>query len=502
MLKTYLPASPDGKRKRRGPGRRIIRTMPNTPRPLPFGSWRRVLPLVALAAAASGCSDWTRVGENTAPNPAQQAAQMLDPSALYVRLGRFVATGDMHYIGAVAFIPAAGDSTTVIVGLSLSNDNFSFDRQSGAFSARYRVEYEFDKPGMAPIIVGRNDTVRVATFQETQRNDESILAQQQQPLVPGDYHLVVRVRDLTTGNVGTATKDMTVPAFGPGSFTGPILVYQVHARTSRDSTLSVVLNPRGTVAYGGDTLLVYFEGVGFQGRHDIPLVVRDDRDSVIKVATAHFDGTGGIEGRIVRLSPDSAPLGQVDITLGPEHGPVGRGQPTLAAGPGNVVRTTSALVSFSDAWIVTNFDDLLSLLRYFGDDRQINAMRHASKADRDSLWKAFYRSTDPNPATPENEALNAYFARLAIANRRFVEPGFPGWRTDRGEVYITLGEPDEIQDQSATVQGFNRVIHWQYVKYQLDLYFQDVSGFGRFQLIPESRAAFEQVRVRIQQGSP
>ncbi len=475
--------------------------MPNPPGRLLFGSWRRALPLVVLTAAAAGCGSWTRVGENTAPTPAQQAAQMVDPSALYVRLGRFVATGDMHYIGAVAFVPAAGDSTTAIVGLSLSNDNFSFDRQGGAFSARYRVEYEFDQPGMAPIIVGRNDTVRVASFQETQRNDESILAQQQEPLVPGNYRLVVRVRDLTTGNVGTATKDLMVPEFGPESFTAPMLVYQVHARTSRDSTLSVVLNPRGTVAYGGDTLLVYFEGVGFRGPHDIPLVVRDDRDSVIKQATAHFEGTGGIESRIVRLSPDSAPLGQVDITLGPEHGPVGRGQPTIATGPGNVVRTTSALVSFSDAWIVTNFDDLLSLLRYFGHDRQISAMKHAAKGmDRDSLWKAFYHSTDPNPGTPENEALDAYFARLAIANRRFTEPGFPGWRTDRGEVYITLGEPDEIQDQSATVQGFNRVIHWQYNRYQLDLYFQDVSGFGRFQLIPESRGAFEQVRARIEPG--
>ncbi len=482
-----------------------MKSMPNRPRALPvFGGLSRLLVATIVAAVVTGCGSWTRVGEDTNPTPEQQAARMLDPTTLYVHLGRFVATGDMHYVGGVAFVPARGDSTTAIVGLSLSNDDFSFDRQDGAYSARYRVEYEFDRPGAAPIIVGHNDTVRVATFAEAQRNDESILAQQQVPLMPGDYHLVVRVRDLTTSNVGTGTKDITVPAFTPGSFTAPILAYRVHSRTARDSALSIVLNPRGTVAYGGDTLLVYFEGVGFTGPHDVPLTVRDDRDSVIKQAVAHFDGRGPgtIESRVVRISPDSAPLGQVDITLGPVHAPVGTGQPTLATGPGNVARTTSAMVSFSDAWIVTNFDDLLSMLRYFGEDRRINAMRHAPPAQRDSLWKDFFHATDPNTATPQNEALDAYFARVAEASRRFAEPGIPGWRTDRGEVYITLGEPDVIQDQSATVQEMGRIYHWQYTRYLLDLYFQDLHGFGRYQLTPESRADFEQVRVRIQQSAP
>jgi GWxTD domain-containing protein len=452
----------------------------------------------ALVCLAAGCGNWTRVGEDTSPTPEQQATQMLDPSQLYTRLGRLVATGDIHYIGAVAYVPGPADSTLAIVGLSLSNDNFSFDRQGGAFSARYRVEYEFDQSGKAPIIVGRNETIRVATFAETQRNDESILAQQQVPLAPGAYHLVVRVRDLTSSNVGSAAKDVTVPAFGQGSFTAPILVYRVHSRTSRDSGLSVVLNPRGTLAFGGDTLLAYFEGIDYQQPHDVPVVIRDDRDSVIERTVAHFAGTGGIEGRIVRLVPDSAPLGQLDISVGPENGPPSAGRPSMTAGPGNVVRTTSAVVSFSDAWVVTNFDDLISLLRYFGHGHELDALKHADPADRDSLWKDFYHNTDPNTATPENEALNTYFARVAVASQRFREPGFPGWRTDRGEVYITLGEPDVIQDQSATVQGMGRVIHWQYTNYLLDLYFQDASGFGRFQLTPQSRADFERIRLRVQ----
>src|SRR2546422_1605729 len=51
----------------------------------------------------------------------------------------------------------------------------------------------------------------------------------------------------------------------------------------------------------------------------------------------------------------------------------------------------------------------------------------------------------------ENEALEAYFRRIQIANQRFRESGDPGWLTDRGEVFITLGDPDDVFDFTADV---------------------------------------------------
>ena len=74
------------------------------------------------------------------------------------------------------------------------------------------------------------------------------------------------------------------------------------------------------------------------------------------------------------------------------------------------------------------------MLRYFGHDQKINAMRKAPESERARLWREFYAETDPNPVTPENEALNQYFSRVNSANQRFTDEGVPGWRTDRGEV--------------------------------------------------------------------
>jgi GWxTD domain-containing protein len=445
--------------------------------------WRR--PALLLPLLLGACTSWQRVGADQAPSPAEQAANLLDPYALYARLGHFVSTDAIHYVGTVAFVPGTGDSTRAVVGISLQNRVFGFQRAGDGYTARYRVEYTFRRAGAPPIQVSRNESIQVASFQETLRSDESVLLQQQLNLVPGDYEFSAVVRDLGTAAAGTATQQVTAPAFGPASYTTPIMVYTIKGRGRRSDSLEIVMNPRGTVAYGGDTLLAYFEGYGYTGPAEIPLQVRDERDSLVYHTAVHFNGTGGVESRYVRILPDSTALGQLEIILGPD----------------NAVRKASAVVSFSTAWIVTNFDQMLDMLRYFGHDAMLSRMRKAQSGSRAELWRDFYKATDPNPATPENEALEVYFGRMAIANQRFRDEGIPGWRTDRGEVFIAFGDPDEMYDASPQLQGAGRYYRWTYTDLRVDLYFQDVTGFGRYRLTPQSRADFERVKFRVQKDN-
>lgn len=465
----------------------------------------RIRPFVAaliacVAPAVIGCGNWQRVGETPGPTPEREVTQMFDANAVFARLGRLVSSQNIPYVGSVAFVAGPRDSTIAIVAISLANHVFAFERSGNGFGARYRIEYEFARAGAPPIVVGRDKSIVVGSFQETMRSDESIIEQQRISLVPGNYQLTVRVRDVGNAQTGAATQKVVAPAFGPGTYTAPILAYSLRGRATRDDSLSIVLNPRGTVAYGGDTLLIYLEGNGYTKPADLPVEVRDERDSLVVRAMVHFTGTGQVEGRVIRIAPDSAPLGQLEILAGPDnavHNNAATDRFAIAPG-GDAIHRTNAIVSFSSAWVVTNFDDLLSLLRYFGEDRKIAAMRRAKSTDRITLWQDFYRATDPNPATPENEALDRYFGRIAIANQRFHELGFAGWRSDRGEVFIVLGEPDMIQDQSSQLQNPGRVIRWEYNTYHTVLYFQDITGFGRFQLTPQSRSDFERVRVRVQ----
>ena len=126
-------------------------------------------------------------------------------------------------------------------------------------------------------------------------------------------------------------------------------------------------------------------------------------------------------------------------------------------------------------------------------------MRRAPVGERARLWRDFFTATDPNSGTPENEALNQYFARVNAANQRFKDEGVPGWRTDRGEVFITLGPPDESIESTPGVA--NRVIRWTYLTHRLEVYFQDETGFGRLRLTPGSRAEYERVLSRVRRQS-
>jgi GWxTD domain-containing protein len=63
--------------------------------------------------------------------------------------------------------------------------------------------------------------------------------------------------------------------------------------------------------------------------------------------------------------------------------------------------------------------------------------------ERDAFIEAFWQRRNPNPDSPENEFREEYYRRIAYANEHFAA-GKPGWKTDRGHIYIAYGAPDDI----------------------------------------------------------
>jgi len=64
--------------------------------------------------------------------------------------------------------------------------------------------------------------------------------------------------------------------------------------------------------------------------------------------------------------------------------------------------------------------------------------------ERDNFIEAFWQRRDPTPDTPENEFKEEHYRRIAYANEHYAA-GMPGWKTDRGRMYIMWGPPDEIE---------------------------------------------------------
>ncbi len=72
------------------------------------------------------------------------------------------------------------------------------------------------------------------------------------------------------------------------------------------------------------------------------------------------------------------------------------------------------------------------------------------KLTTDEEWEKFIEQfwlrRDPTPGTPENEYRDEHYRRIAYTNEHYsTSQGLPGWKTDRGRIYIVYGPPDEIE---------------------------------------------------------
>jgi GWxTD domain-containing protein len=78
------------------------------------------------------------------------------------------------------------------------------------------------------------------------------------------------------------------------------------------------------------------------------------------------------------------------------------------------------------------------------DDEVAAFLRLSTNEEREQFIEVIWQLRDPTQDTVENEFKEEHYRRIAFANERF-SSGIPGWKTDRGLIYIMHGPPDEIE---------------------------------------------------------
>jgi GWxTD domain-containing protein len=120
-------------------------------------------------------------------------------------------------------------------------------------------------------------------------------------------------------------------------------------------------------------------------------------------------------------------------------------------------------------------------------------LKLTSDRERDLFKEAFWKQRDPTTSTPENEFKTEHYSRISYANHFFGrESPKAGWRTDRGRVYIILGEPNDIQRLEGKTQTYPAEIWFYQGKTDLGLppgfnivFFQP-GGVGEYRLYSPS----------------
>jgi GWxTD domain-containing protein len=82
------------------------------------------------------------------------------------------------------------------------------------------------------------------------------------------------------------------------------------------------------------------------------------------------------------------------------------------------------------------------------DQERAAFKRLPTDEEREHFIEQFWRRRDPTPGTVENEFKEEHYRRIAYANEHYASRT-PGWKTDRGRVYIIYGPPDAIESHPA-----------------------------------------------------
>jgi GWxTD domain-containing protein len=155
---------------------------------------------------------------------------------------------------------------------------------------------------------------------------------------------------------------------------------------------------------------------------------------------------------------------------------------TEAAVAAAVGRSTDAFAPLTEAQLDTLFRPLVYLME--AGERGI--YEDLSLEGKRNYLRQFWARRDPTPNTPGNEFQDQFYRLISRANRDYREGGaaeIPGWRTDRGRIFVKYGEPDELlrRPQSGPTRPYEV---WKYTRGRLRKFvFYDETGIGNYALI-------------------
>ena len=120
------------------------------------------------------------------------------------------------------------------------------------------------------------------------------------------------------------------------------------------------------------------------------------------------------------------------------------------------------------------------------DEERTAYKRLQTNEEREHFIEQFWLRRDPTPGTPRNEFKEEHYRRIAYANEHYASR-IPGWKTDRGRIYIIYGPPDEINAHrtSGTVDPSSE--QWRYrfiegVGTNVIIEFVDSTGTGEYRM--------------------
>jgi GWxTD domain-containing protein len=398
-----------------------------------------------------------------------------------------------HARGFALYANAYLDSTRVSavrVTAEVPFRSLVFFKKQGWYDAQYEVYLSIERldgKGGEPSTSVLQGRAVARSYAETSAPDHRSKSTRVFALAPGRYRVDATLRIQKTGVAMQRSLELEVPDFlATGIGFGTPLVITVPAgevvafsrwrdfqqREKSDlaqpSDLSLELFDRRPAV----RFEIYTDGrVGASTACDLFYEVRSANNRQVLYGKRRIDLTGNDDVFVLPIDVDDWEPGSYTVNL--------------RARADEPAREASASVELNvdvtRAMLGRDFEETLEILGLIASDDELSGLRGSNAEDRAAEWSRFWAARDPDPTSERNEALEEYLRRVRYVMKNFSTLE-PGWRSDRGQVYIRHGAPERIERTSdSRFQGEYEI--WRYAGTGRVFVFYDMFGLGDYRLV-------------------
>ncbi|MGH7492102.1 MAG: GWxTD domain-containing protein [bacterium] len=373
------------------------------------------------------------------------------------------------------------NKSRLIILVGVPRDALSFIKLGQGYEARYGVSIAvIDHDGFGVAERESQQQFHVKDYAETNLSQEIHFELFEFDLSPGTYEATVTITDAAGGRQTSFSEKKILQSFAladPGLALSDIIVTN-QFETDSAGRPAIVPGFFQNVAAPGQELHSYLEIKSPMDEKPLYLrqIIRDRQNKTIVDQRRPWPRQAVLEKLLLPIWTDHLPYGAYEFEMQVEHGKhkksvMQKFRVTWNGVPASGMHLQQAL---AQAGLIASAAERKALARVTADS-SLGAQRGA--------LVDFWRKRDDTPATPENEAMAAFYKRVEFANENF-GGSREGWKTDLGRIFIQLGMPDAIEVDNYQPRLQRRQI-WRYHKLQRHFLFVDQRGFGDFVLAQE-----------------
>ena len=333
----------------------------------------------------------------------------------------------------------------VIIPVRVQNSYLQFISEAGTFRAGAELEVEFknSKSGEATRSIRRSETV-VDDFDETLSKTRYLVHVDSLDLPAGSYDIVLKYRDLNGSQELRFVQKLSLP--DSPQFHAPLPVW-VDSDGMEEHGFPEISNGVPTPLlkhwdFNKDLgIYLKFWSAEASPRMLVTLINSKNGRTVFSDDST-FSIASGYGSAQYLIPANELQEGKHRLKIVYYHGQ----------------DSTTRSVPFNITWFdkpISLWDTKLAIgpLEYIVDKEIFDDLRKGKGEEKQAKLNDFWKKLDQTPETPFNELQREFYSRVDSANVLFSSRKVLGWRTDPGKIYIAVGPPDEIIDNSLAPIG-------------------------------------------------